>query len=166
MTTDRCLIYFTLKEGYIMKKTIESFKKELKSRIILSFVLSATICIVFILKMFVFKGCFNQIPEFKLGFITGLCSVIAITLFILGIQSIITLRNDEKLKAAFAAENDERLAAIKSKAGQPLIIYTSEIMIVAGIIIKDYSVSQTLFIAAICQLLASLIIKIICCKTM
>lgn len=150
----------------VMNKAIEKFKKEMRSRIIMCFGLCAAIIAAYIIKVFVLKTAFSDIPDFKKGFITGFAGVIALSLFLLGVYTLLTLRDEKKLIAAYNAEHDERLAAIKAKSGQPIIIYTSELMILAGIIINDLNVSQALFAAAFIQLVISCIVKVVYSKIM
>lgn len=76
------------------------------------------------------------------------------------------LKNESKLIAAYNAEHDERLAAIRAKSGQPIIIYTSELMILAGMIVSVPAASQALFMAAFVQLLISCIVKLVYSKIM
>ena len=76
------------------------------------------------------------------------------------------LRDDEKLKAAFIAENDERAAAIRIKSGHPVVIYLSEAMIVVGLISPNETVSKTLILAAVAQLVICCVLKAIYSKIM
>lgn len=149
-----------------MNKSMEKFKRELRARSIICFGFCAAIITAFILKAFVFKSAFADVPDFKRGFIDGFVCTIALTLLLLGIKTLLTLRSETKLTAAYNAEHDERLAAIRAKSGQPIIAYTSELMIVVGIIVSDMTVSKTLFLTAIIQLMISCIVKLVYSKIM
>ena len=145
---------------------MEKFKRELRARSIICFGFCAAIIAAFVLKVFVLKASLAKVPDFKKGFLFGLAGTIALTLLILGIQTLLTLKSEAKLTAAYNSEHDERLAAIKAKSGQPIIAYTSELMIVVGIIVSDLTVSKTLFLTAIIQLLISCIVKLVYSKIM
>ena len=149
-----------------MNKSMEKFKKEMKSKSIMCFALCASIIAAFIIKVFVLKTAFSEMPDFKKGFITGLAGTIALSLFLLGIDTLMKLKNESKLIAAYNAEHDERLAAIRAKSGQPIIIYTSELMILAGMIVSVPAASQALFMAAFVQLLISCVVKLVYSKIM
>lgn len=149
-----------------MNKSMEKFKRELKTRSIICFGFCATIIAAFVLKVFVFKSAFADLPDFKRGFIDGFVGTIALTLLLLGIQTLLTLKSEAKLIAAYNSEHDERLAAIKAKSGQPIIIYTTELMILAAIIVTNSAASIALFCAAIAQLLISCIVKLVYSKIM
>lgn len=149
-----------------MQNSIEKFKKELRSRGIICAVLCLLIIAAFILKAFIIKDSLGEIAPFKLGFLTGLGAVIALSLALISINSFRTLKNEKKLRLAFNAENDERCAAIRAKSGNPIIIYTSELMIIAGLLVKSPDASKALIIAAACQLLVSVVIKRVLNKIM
>lgn len=150
----------------IMNKSMEKFKKKMRSRSIMCFGMCAAIIAAYIIKVFVLKTTFANMSDFKRGFVTGLAGTIAVSLFLLGIQTLMTLKNENKLIAAYNAEHDERLAAIKAKSGQPIIIYTSELMILAGMFISDSGASKALFMAAFVQLVISCIVKLVYSKIM
>lgn len=149
-----------------MQKSIEKFRKELRSRSIICAALCLLIIAAFVLKAFIIKDSLGEIAPFKLGFLTGFGTIIALSLALMSIDSLRTLKNENKLRLSYNAENDERLAAIKSKSGNPILLYTSELMIVAGIIVKSPDASKALIIAAACQLLISVVIKCVLNKIM
>lgn len=69
---------------------------------------------------------------------------------------------DEKaLKELYNKEHDERLRAIRAKAGMPLLLITSVLMLIAAMIAGPLSVPifYTLLIASSVQLLISLFVK-------
>lgn len=145
-----------------MEKNLEKYRKEVKKRIIACAVFAVLIVAAFVVKLFVIGG----IPEFKQGFLIGFIPIIVISFIGLMIIDIRRLRDDEKLKAAFIAENDERTAAIRIKSGHPVVIYLSEAMIVAGLISPNETVSKTLIIAAVAQLVICCVLKAIYSKLM
>ncbi len=145
-----------------MEKNLEKYRKEVKKRIIACATFAVLIVAAFIVKFFVIGGTVG----FKRGFAIGLVPVVVITFICLMILDIRRLRDDEKLKAAFIAENDERTAAIRIKSGHPVVVYLSEALIVAGLISPNETVSKTLIIAAAAQLLVSCVLKAIYSKIM
>lgn len=145
-----------------MEKNLEKYRKEVKKRIIACATFAVLIVAAFIVKFFVIGGT----PGFKRDFAIGLVPVVVISFICLMILDIRRLRDDEKLKAAFIAENDERTAAIRIKSGHPVVVYLSEALIVVGLISSNETVSKTLIIAAVAQLLASCVLKVIYSKIM
>ena len=77
--------------------------------------------------------------------------------------------NDEtRLRMLYNKEHDERMKAIRSKAGMPLIAVTSVLLIIAAIIAGyiNITVFYTLIIAVATQLSVSAVVKLYCMKTM
>ena len=76
------------------------------------------------------------------------------------------LRNDKELQIQYNKENDERMKAIPAKAGMPMILISSIIMVIAGIIIgySNMVVFYTLIAAAVIQLVIACITKFIYTK--
>lgn len=145
-----------------MEKNLEKYRKEVKKRIIACAVFAVLIVAAFIVKVFVIGG----ISNFKRGFVIGFVPVIVISFICMMIIDIRRLHDDQKLKAAFIADNDERSAAIRIKSGHPVVVYLSEALIVAGLISTNETVSKTLIIAAIAQLVVSCVLKVIYGKIM
>lgn len=78
------------------------------------------------------------------------------------------LRDEKALLRLWNQEHDERLRAIKARAGAPMILYTSAAMIAVGLLICPWSATAclTLIAAASAQLVASAAVKLICMRTM
>lgn len=78
------------------------------------------------------------------------------------------LRSDKLLQAEYNEEHDERMQLIRSKAGMPMMLITSCVMIIAGIIAGYFNVTvfMTLTTAAVLQLMLGSIIKMYYMKTM
>jgi len=68
----------------------------------------------------------------------------------------------------FNKENDERLKAIKAKAGLPMVLVTSVLMIIAGVIAAYFNATVfiVLIVAAVCQMMISGIVKLIYMRKM
>lgn len=104
----------------------------------------------------------SEIFEFQCGITTafGILALLRI------IRYRKALRNDKELQIQCNKENDERMKAIRAKAGMPMILISSIIMIIAGIIIgySNMVVFYTLIAAAVIQLVIVCITKFIYTK--
>jgi hypothetical protein len=106
------------------------------------------------------------------GFVAGFQFGLIVSIFGLAVFDIIKLSlaiNDEtKLRILYNKEHDERLIAIRNKAGAPMIVITSVMMIIAAIIAGYFNivVFYTLVFAVAAQLLVSAMVKLYCMKTM
>jgi len=138
---------------------IEQYKKTIQLRIIL-------ICIV--LMVFVAILLFNQFGASVLlkdsivfSFQCGFASAGALVLAFLVMRYSKALRNEEKLKLLYNQEHDERMSAIRSKAGAPMVVILSLLLVLAGMIAGyfDETVFYVLLCAALGQLLISLAVK-------
>jgi hypothetical protein len=98
----------------------------------------------------------------------GLTTAIAIIAAIQIMRFKGVLSNDEKLKVQFNKENDERLRAIKAKAGMPMLMVTSIMIIVAAIIAGYFNtvIFITLVSVALFQLIFGLLVKLLYMKKM
>lgn len=78
------------------------------------------------------------------------------------------MKDEKRLQMFFNAEHDERLKAIRAKAGLPMILVTSFLMLLAGSFIGYFNgtVFYTLLAAALCQLALAAAVKLICRKRM
>ena len=101
----------------------------------------------------------NFIFDFQCGFILafGFASLIGMA------HCIKILRYEEMLQIQYNREHDERMKAIRAKAGMPMMLISSVIMIEVGIIIGYVNtiVFYTLITAALCQLAAGCIVKLV-----
>lgn len=97
------------------------------------------------------------------GFQCGLTLGLAISALPLIIRYKKALRSEEKLQLLFNKENDERMKVIKSKAGMPMLLITSSVMIIMAIIIGYFNITvfYTLVAAVLFQLLAACIVKFV-----
>ena len=106
------------------------------------------------------------------GFVAGFQFGLIVSIFGLAVFDIIklslTINDETKLRILYNKEHDERLIAIRNKAGAPMIVVTSVMMIIAAIIAGYFNivVFYTLVVAVSAQLLISAIVKLYCTKTM
>ena len=104
----------------------------------------------------------NNIFNFQCGFTIALGALALILI----IRYSKFLRNEKGLQEQYIKENDERMKAIRAKAGMPINLIFSIVMIVVGVVIGYYNelIFITLVTTAVIQLLASSIIKLIYTK--
>ena len=78
------------------------------------------------------------------------------------------LRDDTALRRLYNQEHDERMQAIRAKAGFPVTVFMGAGMIAAGLVATFFNmtVALTLIAAAVVQLLVSVVIKFWCMRTM
>ena len=78
------------------------------------------------------------------------------------------LRDDQALRRLWNREHDERLQAIRARAGVPLVQYTSVAMIGAALLINPWNmtVAVTLLAVATTQLVVSTVVKLVCLRSM
>lgn len=145
---------------------MEQYKKSIKRRIGL---LTIPVCISALLGIYDVLGVSETMKNsFIFCFQCGGASALGLLCIILIFRYRTLLGNEEKLKLEYIRETDERLAAIRTKAGMPLLLILSIGMIIAGIIAGYFNliIFYTLIITAICQMLVGCCIKLICMKTM
>ena len=72
------------------------------------------------------------------------------------------LKDEEKLRLLYNQENDERMKAIRAKAGVPMVLVLSLALVLGGMVIGYWN--ETIFVVLICvalfQLLVSLGVKL------
>lgn len=78
------------------------------------------------------------------------------------------LKDEKQLKLLYNKENDERLKAIRSKAGMPMLLITSLLIMAVGVVASYFNsiIFYTLFAAALGQLIIGVIVKLYCMKKM
>ncbi len=145
---------------------MEQFRKKLKLRILWLSILSFITALAGVYDVFfVSETLMNMtVFEFQGGVLAAIC--ILSSLNIIKYNKI--LKDDSKLKLEYNKENDERFKTIKSKAGLPIVLVLSILMIMSGIIAGYFNITifYTLIIAAMCQILISGFIKLIYIKKM
>lgn len=143
---------------------MEHYKKAIKTRILLLIILVVSAVALGVYDVFL------ATPETKESFIFGFQCGAAISMGTLAIVLICRYRavlgDEKKLKLQFNKENDERRKAIRAKAGMPMLLITSILMIITGIIAGYFNpiIFVTLTAAALCQMLIGGIVKILYTK--
>lgn len=149
---------------------MEKFKSRVKRRIILFSGMTLITALLGVYGFFVVgrpeKGSTSDgiISGFQFGIIFGIGMLSLLQIIKLGM----VIKDDKKLKMLYNQEHDERLKTIRSKAGMPMLMITSELMLIAAIISGYFNivVFYTLVIAAIIQLSIGVILKLYYLKTM
>ena len=102
--------------------------------------------------------------DFLIGILTGL--VICFSVIVPRYRK--ALHDEQALRRLWNKEHDERMRAIKAKAGVPMVLYTSAAMIAAALLVASWNmtVAITLLVAATIQLVISVAVKLTCMRTM
>lgn len=102
------------------------------------------------------------------NYVWGMCVGGGFVALVVLFQQSKALKDDEKLRKMYIEEHDERKQAIRAKAGQPMVIYLSLglAMTAAAVFFFNETVAITLALAAVAQMLVSLMVKLICTKRM
>ncbi|HHT14315.1 MAG TPA: hypothetical protein GXZ86_00380 [Clostridiales bacterium] len=97
--------------------------------------------------------------NFQLGLTAALALMSLVGIF----YNKLVLDDEQKLKKQYYKENDERMKAVKAKAGLPAVWVYSALMIVAGMIVGYFNelIFITLIAAAVVQLLLASVIQLI-----
>ena len=103
-----------------------------------------------------------EVFEFQCGITMGLGILALIRI----IRYRKTLRSEKELQIQYNKVNDERTKAIQAKAGMPMILISSIVMVIAGIIIgySNLVIFYTLIAAAALQLVIACTTKFIYVK--
>lgn len=145
---------------------MESYRKTLMFRICaLSFV------VVFAVALGIFDVFFAA-ADIKTSPVFGFQCGATLALGVLALPLIVrykrALTSEENRRRLFHQENDERMKAIKAKAGMPLLWITSFLMIIAAVVTGYFHVVvfYTLMAVSVCQLAIACIVKFIYMRLM
>ena len=145
---------------------MDAMKKDLKTRNLVLTILALFAVAMALFDAFVAPQALKESPVF--AFQVGLTAVLALVSSLLLIRNKKAMTDEIKLKKLYHYEHDERMAAIKAKAGLPMILVTSVLMLVAAIIAGyvNITVFYTLVAAAAAQVLLALVVKVIVMRRM
>ena len=139
---------------------MERYKQTIQKRRMLVAVLCVFMIGIGLYDVFFASEAIRESPafSFQAGFSAALGVLFAVQMIRYGMM----LRDETKLRLAYNKSNDERLQAIRAKAGMPLLMVASVCMIVAGILAGyfDVTISITLIVAAVFQLLLGISAKL------
>ena len=139
---------------------MELYRKKLKFRITL---------FSFVLLLFVGILLYNQFgssaalkDSLSFSFQCGFSAAGSLVLVYMIAKYRRALVDEQKLKTLFNQENDERMKAIRAKAGVPMTVILAVIFVLAGVVIGYFN--ETIFVVLICvalfQLFASAAVKL------
>lgn len=149
---------------------MKEFKKTVKRRIALFSGLTLAALVLGVYNVFFMNASENVtmtdgvISGFQSGLILGIGLIAVFQIF-----KLTRAINDEtKLKLLYNQEHDERLKTIRSRAGMPMLMITSVLMLIAAIVAGYFNivVFYTLVLAATAQLSIGAIVKLVCMKLM
>lgn len=149
---------------------MEKYRKIVRIKMILLALLALTAVALGIYNVF-----FESDPGasgFSAGMLSGFRTGMAIGIGGFALIQMIGLgkaiRDEKALKELYNKEHDERLRAIRAKAGMPLVLILSVLMLIAALIAGPLSVPvfYTLLIASFAQLLIGLCVKMYYMKIM
>jgi hypothetical protein len=151
-------------------RSMEKFKVKIKGRIILFSIMSLIAVLLGAYNSLYLSNSGNEtmsegiVSGFQFGLILGIGMLSLIHMIKLNM----IIKDDKKLKVLYNKEQDERMQSIRSKAGMPMLMITSIMMLTAAIIAGYYNivVFYTLITVAIIQLSMGAIVKLFCIKTM
>ena len=139
---------------------MEQYRKKLKLRMLI-FSVVMLFCVVILLINQI--GTIDTATEtiaisFQEGFAASGIIILVLTLF----RYRRALSDEEKLRLLYNQENDERMKAIRAKAGVPMVLILSLALVLAGMVIGYWS--ETIFVVLICvalfQLTMSMLVKL------
>lgn len=139
---------------------MEQYKDSLKTRIA---VLSAGVIALATLLVLGEYGAFRPIwvsefSEFLRGFQTGILFSVSLVFIYFIVKSVWLLKNEEKLKAAYYTENDERHKLIMMKIGGNAMYVCTIIVLLAGIVAGYFN--ETVFFSLAGTALFLLLIRL------
>lgn len=151
---------------------MEEFKNGVKKRIYLF-----ACAVVFSLSISIYDVFWNKTvsssgAEFSEGMLDGVTFGIIFSLGVIALIQVIRLsriiKDEKQLKMLYNKEHDERLKEIRRKAGMPMVLIMSILMLVAGVIAGYFNdiVFYTLFAASVVQLTVGAAVKIYCLRKM
>lgn len=145
---------------------MSNYKKVLKVRIVLCGILAIIMMGLGVWEFMLLEAGThnNEILAFQLGIVVG---IVFLSIMVL-IRTCRILRDEKKIQEEYIRVNDERYKAIRGKAGVPIILITSILMVIAGIVAGYFNITVfwTLIAAAICQMIISIVVKTVCMKKM
>ena len=140
---------------------MEHFRKNLKIRIALFGVIILIFVGILLYNQFGASAALKD--SLAISFQCGFSAAGALVLVFWMMKYRAALKDEAKLRLLYNEENDERMKAIRAKAGVPMVLILSLTLVLAGMIIGYWN--ETVFVVligvALFQLLVSLGVKII-----
>lgn len=138
---------------------MEQYRHKLTIRMILFVVLALIFVGILIFNQFFAANALKDSLSFS--FQCGLSAGGSLVLVFWLIKYRRALSDDEKLRLLYNQENDERMKAIRAKAGVPMVLVLSMVLVLAGMVIGYFN--ETIFVvliaAALFQLTICMLVK-------
>ena len=143
---------------------VEAYRKTIRRRLWIMTIVG----ILYVAAMCAVHGLWAGKTTYTMDFLNGAISSVVVYFIMVIPKYRKALRDEQMLRRLWNQEHDERMQAIRARAGAPTLIYTSMAMIAAALLAAPYNmtIAMTLLIAATAQLLISAIIKLTCMRTM
>lgn len=102
------------------------------------------------------------------GFVWGAVTAVVACLALMAPRYMKALRDEQALRRLWNKEHDERMRAIKARAGAPMVLYTSGAMIAVALLVSHWNMTATLtlLLAATVQVVISAVTKLVCMRVM
>ena len=139
---------------------MEQFRKKLKTRMLLISIVLLVFVAILLYNQFGASDALKDSLAFS--FQCGLSAAGSLVLVFWLVKNRRALADETKLRALMNQENDERMSAIRAKAGIPMVLILSMALVLGGMIIGYFN--ETVFViligVALFQLLVSLGVKL------
>lgn len=138
---------------------MESYRKKCTRRIALFSLVIALFVSILLYNQFFASAALKEsvVFAFQCGFASA--GILVLVYFIVRYSK--AVNDEEKLRLLYHQEHDERMSAIRSKAGVPMVLILSMLLVFAGMIAGYYNetVFYVLILAALGQLFISAAVK-------
>jgi len=145
---------------------MEQFRKKLKTRMLLISIVLLVFVAILLYNQFGASDALKDSLAFS--FQCGLSASGSLVLVFWLVKNRRALSDEAKLRLLYNQENDERMSAIRAKAGIPMVLILSMALVLGGMVIGYWS--ETVFVVligvALFQLLVSLGVKFYYMKMM
>lgn len=143
---------------------MEKYRRDLKRTMVLCGVAAAVLIGWMLVERLMPSAELTVAGSYRAGFCCGGAG--ALILYMIGTGAL--LRNEEKLRKKYTQETDERMVAIRAKAGMPMLLYTSVVIMLTsvGMSYVNDTVFKTLYVVGMAQLVFGVLAKVYYTKTM
>ncbi|MEG0910026.1 MAG: hypothetical protein RSB47_03615 [Ruthenibacterium sp.] len=145
---------------------MDAYRRKIKQRIVVYILLDFLLVAILLCDQFIESAALQSSIVFAFQCGIAAAAILMICVKIIHYRKI--LEDDTKLTLQYNRENDERTKAIRTKAGMPMVLFLSALLILAGMVAGYWSevVFATLVIAALVQLCIAALVKLYAMKTM
>ena len=143
---------------------VEAYRRIIRRRMIVMQMVS----LVYVAAMLVMHTLGHGELSVTGSFLTGFASGTVGLMLVLVPRYRKALRDEQALRRLWNKEHDERMSAIRARAGLPMLLYTSMAMIAAALLMAPWNITaaSTLLLAASAQLAISAVTKLVCMRVM